>query len=157
MNVMALKYATRLKQCPDQPCPCMRSHERRDTLAFRLMHNPAGEEQDFEPPGVMDEAKRGFNRRAKCGRFALSFFDSVESARRTYKVLAEREDAESRYGSHIGEIDLAKTDGLMSLPSAKSGHVNLHQEAGALFAHRVIRYYSALDTDPECGDVDDAS
>ena len=123
-------------------------------LAFRLMHNPAGEERDFEPPGAMDEAKRGFNRRAKCGRFALSFFDSIKSARRTYSILAEREDAESRYGSHIGEIDLIRADGLMSLPNEKSGHVNLYQEAGALFADRVTRYYSALGTDPEVSESD---
>lgn len=140
---MPLKYDKELKERPDQPCPCTKKVAPRDRKAFRFMHSPATEASDFEPPAIIDG---GIKKRDRCGRLALSFFESVAAARARWKSLAEREDAEDRYGSHIGEIDLVKADGLMSEPNPKSGHIDLYQDADARFAHRVIRY---VQTEPE--------
>lgn len=136
---MPLKYEYELKQRPDQPCPRMKDFAPRDRKAFRYMHRPATEEGDFEPPAIVDG---GVKTRDKCGRMALSFFESVNAARERWKSLEEREDAEERYGGHIGEIDLVKSDGLMSEPSP-TGHINLHQDRDARFAGRVVRYFRA--------------
>jgi hypothetical protein len=133
--MLTLKYAAHLVQRRDQPCPNLDEHQPRDRTAFRLMPMPVAED-DFVPPAIMDGPKKG----DRCGRFALSFFDTPQSASRLYRVLAQREDAALRYGDHIGEIDLVKGDGLMSLPS-KKGHINLHQSDQARFAHRVKQYY----------------
>lgn len=136
---MPLKYEHELKQRPDQPCPRMKDLAPGDRKAFRFMHNPATEGGDFEPPAIVDG---GVKKRDRCGRLALSFFDSLRSARERWKSLEEREDAADRYGGHVGEIDLVRSDGLMSNPSP-TGHINLHQDRDARFAHRVIRYFRA--------------
>lgn len=133
---MALKHLARLNQCPDQPCPNMAHHAPRTTLGFRFMHSPATED-DFVPPAEID----GPRPRDKCGRFALSFFTNIQAARWRYAKLAEREDAASRYGGSIGEITLLPGDGLQSLPG-HTGHFDLHQEDGVLFAARVIAYHA---------------
>lgn len=140
---MPLKYARELKERPDQPCPCQKKVAPRERRAYRYMHNPATEKGDFEPPAIVDG---GVQRRDRCGRLALSFFESVEAARERWKSLKEREDADSRYGNHIGEIDLVESDGLMSEPNPKTGHIDLYQDADARFADRVISY---VPSDPE--------
>lgn len=133
---MALLYAAYLARCPDQPCPCTERCQPRDQKAFRFMHNPASE-KDFVPPAMMPGVQ--VKATDKCGRFALSFFESLERAQRRYRLLAERLDAVSRYGDQIGEIDLTKKDGLMTLPD-KHGHMDLYQEENVMFASRVTSY-----------------
>ena len=136
---MALRYFEYLTNCPDQPCPNQDAFAPRQLVAFRFMHSPATEERDFAPPAIID----GVKRRDRCGRFALSFFETLEAALRRYARLAERVDAGSRYGSHIGEIALAETDGLMSVPDAASRHVDLHPNEGVTFVPRVTKYHAA--------------
>lgn len=92
------------------------------------------------PPGLL--AGQDLRPRDKCGRLALSFFESVDAARKVFEKLDERVDAALQYGGYIGKIDLLPTDGLMSEPS-NTGHINLHQEDGVTFATRVVEYYPA--------------
>lgn len=105
--------------------------------AFRFMANPSTDAAGFVPPAIRD----GSTRRERCGRFALSFFSTLADARARYRELAKRVDMASKCGTHIGEIDLLAEDGVMSAPSA-TGHVDLHQEAGVLFAVRVTAYHA---------------
>jgi hypothetical protein len=91
------------------------------------------------PPAILD----GVRGRERCGRFALSFFDTLEAARRRYKKLAERQDAESRYGGYVVELDIAKSDGVASLPNKDTGHIDLHPNEGSTFVPRVKAYHAA--------------
>lgn len=134
---MALKYLSDLSTCPDQPCPATARFQRRARVAFRILHAPAAEEIDFVPP-----AKKFTIRRPTCESYALSFFATLEQARRQYASLAKRVDAESRYGRHIGEIALLAVDGVMSHPDG-DGHIDLHQEDTATFVPRVTQYHDA--------------
>lgn len=80
--------------------------------------------------------------RDKCSRFGLSFFISIKAARRKFKTLSDRLDADGRYGSFVGEIDLKPDDGHSGEPD-DGGHFNLHLADGALLAGRVKFYYKA--------------
>jgi len=103
------------------------------------MHNPASD-GNFDPPALWGVSEP--RPKEKCDRFALSFFDSVESAQARFRSLAKREDAASRYGDHVGELAIVEEDGLMSDPTA-SGHMDLHPKEGALFTGRVASYAKA--------------
>ncbi len=133
---MSLKYDKLLNQRPDQPCPCTKAFIARARTAFRLMRNPPKNDKDFVPPPMMPGGNLA--PRDPCDRLALSFFDTPDAAQRLFNVMHKRlnENTVKRYGDHIGEIDLVVTDGIMSEPDQK-GHINLHQETNAEFAHRV--------------------
>jgi hypothetical protein len=135
---MPLRYLAYLSACPDQPCPNPGQFSARDVGAFRFMHKVATE-ADFVPPAIVV----GVKPKEKCGGFALSFFDTLANARSKFRSLAKRIDAASRYGDHVGEIDLVAADGLMCVPNAKTGHFDLHQDDAASFAHRVTTYHAA--------------
>jgi hypothetical protein len=114
----------------------------RDRTVYRFLHSPASDDRDFTPIAFRggDAPRQG----ARCDHFALSFFESLELARKRYRSLAARLDAESRYGSHIGRLELVSADGRVSEPG-RDGHMALHPEAEARFAYRVSEYYSAMD------------
>lgn len=76
--------------------------------------------------------------------FALSFFETLDAARRRYRSLAERVDAPARYGTHVGMIQLLPADGMISEPS-KDGHMDLHPENDIGFAGRIAGYSSATE------------
>ena len=133
---MSLKYEDLLRQRPDQPCPCTKAFVARGQTAFRLMRNPPTDDRDFVPPPMLPGGRLG--PRDPCERLALSFFDTPHAAQRLFEAMHKRfnENTTKRYGDHIGEIDLVAADGLMSAPDQK-GHINLHQDMKAEFAHRV--------------------
>lgn len=144
-QILGLKYEGFHGRCPDQPCPNCGAFKPRCVVAFRFMHSPAMA-GDFDPPALL--GGRTPNDNDKCENFALSFFDSVDSARTKYRSLAQRVDAESRYGGHIGKISISESDGLMSEPSRR-GHMDLHPEDVASFLARVDAYCEASVTDDE--------
>lgn len=112
------------------------------------MNNPV-QEKDFEPPAILQvahepnqEVRSRMLAKEKCGRFALSFFQSSKEAQRFFGHLKQRfnEEAYARWGDHLGEIDLNERDGRISEPDQK-GHFNLHQDADAQFATRILTYH----------------
>lgn len=153
---LALKHRKYLESCKDQPCPDMETFRAGRCSAYRFMSRPATE-KDFDPPAILDGPKA----RDKCGRFALSFFETLEFAQNRFASLADRVDAALRYGDHIGLIDIVETDGVLSSPN-KRGHINLHPEEGVLFAHRIRSYHPMQDRREQTGGAarqasDDAS
>ena len=139
---MPLRYSDHLAKCPDQPCPCTQAFVPRECAVFRFLGTPADEERDFTPI-----AFRGGHRPRKnlpCDWFALSLFSSLELARKKYRSLAARIDAEARFGTHIGRLDVGFADGRISEPGP-DGHMGLHPEIEARFAHRVTAYYPAME------------
>jgi hypothetical protein len=137
---MALKYVDHLRRCAvHRPCPDAGTFAPRQMgVAFRFMHSPATEAGDFVPPAILDGVKKS----DKCGRFALSFFETLDAARRRYAKLAERVDAESKYGGFVGEMSIEEGDGIASLPSSTL-HLDLHQNDGVAFVSRVTTYHAA--------------
>jgi len=133
-----LKYAAELRTRPDQPCPCKEKFQQRSATVYRFLRN-AATESDFEPK------VENITPKSKCTCYAVSFFDTLESAQRRYSSLAASNDdggatARDRFGDHIGEIVIGPDDGLMNFPHPRSGHVELHPAASALFASRVVVY-----------------
>lgn len=137
---MPLKHLFHLLGCADQPCPNPKKFCGRSVRAYRFMHSPANEGTDFTAPALTCYPPPGAGTR--CDAFALSFFDTVENARQKYRILAERVDAEARYGGFVGEILLMESDGVCSTPN-HDGHFGLHPETTALFAERVVAYSAA--------------
>jgi hypothetical protein len=131
-----LKYASRLQERPDQPCPGPR-FQQRAILAFRFVRKPATE-NDFEPrPEVATPT-------AQCSAYAISMFGSLAQAQAKYRSLAAANDdggatAIQRYGDHIAEIALVEADGLSDAPN-KKGHFGLHPASGIAFAARISAY-----------------
>ena len=137
---MGLKYSIHLLKCVDQPCPLGAVFAPREIpTVFRFMHHPATDANDFLPPAIFD----GVKARERCGRFALSFFETLDGARRRYAALSERVDAVARYGGYIGEMAIKESDGLASVPSGASRHLDLHPFDGVIFAGRVTAYHAA--------------
>lgn len=134
-----LKYDDYLRTRRDQPCPRKDLEPPRRPGSYRFLRQETEtSEDDFVPPAIKDGPKD----RDKCDRFALSFFTSLDAARSKYAILAQRLDAASRYGSHIGRLDLTASDGLADEPNG-SGHFNLHPAEEASFTDRVLEYYDA--------------
>ena len=100
------------------------------------MHNVARPE-NFVPVGVLPGARTP----AECCHFALSFFATVDQARTKFEALAGRVDAKSRYGTHVGKVNIESGDGVLSEPS-KSGHLDLHENEGIEFVARVEEYFA---------------
>ena len=137
---MPLRYAQHHVKCKDQPCPCAKVCAPRDrATAFRFVHADATDEADFAPVVV----REGSGVRNKCASYALSFFDTLENARKKYAVLAERQDAASRYGDQIAELPLQQADGVATLPSYTTGHFDLHPDDDATFTTRIKKYHNA--------------
>lgn len=130
------KYAAMLKERPDQPCPGDRFAPQ-ERKAFRFLRKPATD-ADFEVnPDVATPT-------AKCSAYALSMFASIEQAQAKYASLASAHDddgetAIKRYGDHVGELQIAVTDGVSDSP-ARSGHFGLHPAAGVSLSTRVTAY-----------------
>ena len=132
---MPLKYQAQLALCTKQPCPCPTKFQARPTTAFRFM-NRAATPMNFRPIAVID----GRTGPAPCEHYSLSFFRSVREAQQKYALLAQREDAASRYGDVIGRVDVLAVDGVISMPNSK-GHMDLHENEGVEFAPRVTEYH----------------
>jgi hypothetical protein len=141
---MAFKYSQHLAQRA-QPCPNPERFRPRNRIAFRFLRKPATED-DFVPKVIADDEAPQENH--LCEHFALSFYSSRELALRRYASLAQRTDAAERYGDQIGMIELRTTDGLMSEPHPRNGHLSLHPEEGVTFAHRVTAYWDAAPRAP---------
>lgn len=141
---MALRYAAYLARRPDQPCPCPDTFRPGSRRVFRLLRRPATAE-DFIPPALLPSGDRG--ERARCGRFALSFFTSLSAARAQYRRLAERVDAAARYGDHIGELEIRPDDGLLQVEPSRSGHLDLHPDENCDFSSRILRYHHSEEED----------
>jgi hypothetical protein len=113
------------------------------------MNNPANDD-DFMPVPFKNGGLRSTD---TCDSVALSFFETLEGARDKFRLLREREDADSRYGTHIGEVTLRPSDGLAG-PLGKHGHFNLHENANASFVGRVSRYHEPSDASDEDAEED---
>lgn len=138
---MALKYQAELQLCPDQPCPSSR-YASSERVGYRFMRSPARVPEDFKPPALMPHRPR----QASCGSYALSFNDTLEAARRKYQSFVERfgaVGAASRYGDHIGFIQLCTADGVHG-PSSH-GHFDLHEDESCDWTGRVVELHPALD------------
>jgi hypothetical protein len=110
--------------------------------AWRFTHQPASDPIDFVPSAALAGGARGHR---QCSNYALSFFSTLEKARKHFARLAARLDAEARYGGFVAKIALIETDGVLSPRPSKSGHLNLYEEEGASFAGRVAEYAAADD------------
>jgi hypothetical protein len=136
---VALKYEAELRVRPDQPCPCLKRYSHRKLTAFRYMRYQASE-SDFIPIAKID----GVKPKDKCGKFALSFFVSLEQAVARYDDLADRlgdrDRAIERYGDHVGRIELSEADGVCC-DAGSSGHFDLHEAADVEWAGRVEEYF----------------
>lgn len=134
-----LKYRDELKLCSDQPCPNPRSFQRSEKkVCYRFLHGESAHERDFVPFPLTPHGQTTGAHGRPCEHWALSFFDSLEAARKRWHSLAERVDAASRYGTHVGEIELTKDDGLLGPPKPKAGHLSLHEfDSVAALAPRV--------------------
>jgi hypothetical protein len=134
----ALRYRAELKRCHDQPCPRTPRFQPRDVKnCLRFLKTAIATNDDFLPFAETEHGKTKEGPR-ECAEYAISFFDSMDAIKRKWSTLVEREDAESRYGTHVGEIDLTQADGLLGPVAAKSGHFALHAyESAPAFAPRV--------------------
>ncbi len=133
---MTFQYQQQLTQVRDQPCPCTEKFIPRNVTAYRFMNNLATAD-DFIPPAIKDGVGPG----TKCSSYALSFFSSLDSARRRYLELSKKFDASSRYGTHIAIVDIVEADGVCE--DFKNNHMDLHPEANIIFHNRARDYQPA--------------
>jgi hypothetical protein len=130
---MPLKYQNELLALNKQPCPCLIKHTPKQIKAYRFVNNVATE-VNFLPIALTGGPND------QCSHWALSFFNSEPAARAKFRILNSRVDAKSRYGDHIGEIDLNANDGFSSQPSS-TGHLDLYDNENISFLGRVVTYY----------------
>jgi hypothetical protein len=105
--------------------------------AFRFVHS-AGGTPSFLPVAYLP----GCRQPPTCQHYSLSFFETLEDARKRYLSLADRADAVSRYGTHIGEVELTEVDGVASAPRGPHRHFDLHEFEEASFEDRVLEYHA---------------
>jgi hypothetical protein len=67
-------------------------------------------------------------RHPDCEAYSLSFFDTLNAARKRWHKLNERLNATLRFGDRVGLVDLELNDGLQCDPN-KHGHFELHEDA----------------------------
>jgi hypothetical protein len=146
-----LKYLEKLEKCA-QPCPNPRRFEARSIVAFRFMRSPERAE-DFLPVSELPDYNPA---RGSCEHHSLSFFDTLANAKKKWELLNERQDAASRYGTHVGEVALTKNDGLSCSPG-KSGHFDLHEFVGVSFVGRVAGHSPLVPAAPTPARTRDAS
>lgn len=111
-------------------CPPERYEPRAGTW-FRLVYETI-DVNSFLPP-YEKSPKRLLDKPGDCSNWALSFYITNEKARAQHKYLASflKDKVDTLIGSHIASVTVNTTDGICSTPSKKSGHIDLHEFAGA--------------------------
>jgi hypothetical protein len=132
---MPLKYQNELIKIHSANCPNSAKFIPRDQKGFRFVNHTATS-VDFLPVAK----KQG--PATDCSHWALSFFTTLSDAKKKYSTLKGKPNYQKRYGTHIGEIDVVKQDGVSSLPSSGSGHFDLHEEHSTSFVGRVNVYHN---------------
>jgi len=134
---MPLMYQEDLQRLRDQPCPCQTRFTPRTLEAYRFM-NQAATARDFNPPAIKDGRKPT----DKCTNFAVSFFETLESARRRYRQLSKTYDVVAKFGTSIGKVHILPTDGVCE--DFRNHHMDLHPYVGTIFHTRVTEYHLAM-------------
>ncbi|TGN11615.1 hypothetical protein [Leptospira bandrabouensis] len=133
------KYSSDLLTRKDQPCPCLKKFTPKDVIGFRFLEGKSADQSDFVPNGIKKSQNSKENR---CTHLALSFFNSLASARKKFEELALKYDINSRYSS-IGELQLNQSDGIMNNPNV-SGHFELHEYQNTNLLSRKIEIHSLV-------------
>ena len=143
---MPYKYVNYHPTCPDQPCLAIGKFTQRNFSAFRFTHNPPIE-RDFLPPAIIDGPKAS----DACGRFALSFFDTVLAAQTKFHKLNKKFNAVEKYGGYISQFDITGTDGEASQACTRTGHIDLHEYTACDFSNR---HFGTTQIAPQVGGAD---
>lgn len=128
---MPLKYAecTRVAGCPPQ------SATPSDVRAFRLVNSPIQCPRDFLPVAVLTPSRQ-FTGRRRCTSWALSFFESVETAETLFRAYQRTNPQfHKTVGTHIAAGNLQRQDGLITPPDG-TGHFSLFENAETDFTDR---------------------
>lgn len=145
-ETVKLKYAGKHPECVDQPCPCPKKYPLSPSgTAYRFV-NAQVQADDFRPAVEHEIPRIGDDRiiaqPRECIHLALSFFESLQSAQRKWRALNERVDAAARLGTHIAQLDLVGTDGIVSKPD-RTGHFGLHEAESTEFISRITGLHAA--------------
>ena len=102
--------------------------------------------KSFLPPYQMNP-QRALEPGESCDYWALTFFDTPQSACRKYSYLAKvlKDRMKLFFGDYIAKVQVSEQDGVASLPSKRSGHINLHEFLGAQLEQNSIIIGPAID------------
>lgn len=136
-SVPPYKWQGKLDRCRQRSPDPRRFRAMVVERAYRFIRMPSSV-GDWEPIAQIDQTES-----TDPSHWALSFFISLEAAIDRWGSLSARLGlvaAFQRYGTHVGEIRLDPTDGVMSEPGV-SGHFELHESSlHAAFEQRVVNY-----------------
>lgn len=119
-----LKYQNQIKDigdCPPSEC------RRMDIKSFRFVFEDISHKNNFLPVLIIKPRRKLRNEAEKCSGYALSFFSSIEKAKKRYINLKNAcDNIEKTIGTHIALGLINKTDGLVSKIN-RVGHFSLHE------------------------------
>lgn len=121
---MRFKYDAHLSAIPD----CPPSHyECKDIQAFRFVFKDLNHKNNFLPVSLMNPKRKFPDDASKCQGYGLSFFDTLENARRRYLAIKKNfRNIGKIIGTHIAEGFIEVNDGVVSEVNS-SGHFCLHE------------------------------
>lgn len=109
-------------------CPPADTQERNGE-GYRFVFDEIGDERNFLPVLVLNP-KRQITQTQECSGYALSFFDTLENARRKYEsLLRSHRNIGKTLGTYIASGWISNADGFVS-PTNAGGHFNLFEFSG---------------------------
>jgi len=127
------KYQEQIRKFAD--CPPS-DYKPVDMIAFRWVFKDKSYRNNFLPPLAIDPSRKLKNDKLKCSGYALSFFNSLENAKKRYLFLSDNNPQVFRsLGEYIARVEIKSDDGIASAPDIK-GHFDLHEFAKADLEHR---------------------
>lgn len=130
---VGLKYANKHVSCRDQPCPDLDESDAGELMAYRMIAKEAPTPDDFLP---LAETPRGDPNDGRCAAWGLSFFVSKQATLSAWGKVQGRGTDHAKRFSHVAEIALLPTDGLIGRIDGK-GHFCFHPSTASrpLHAH----------------------
>lgn len=146
------KYQELLARFPN--CP-PQSYVEVEQDAFRWVHK-IKHENDFRPVNLINDPppRKLDDSDYLCKGYALSLFDSLDNAIKTYKkrhrktIEHFRKDFIDIYGECIATLKLSYSDGVAGELSSKSGHFTFHEYESSSLSNKIHNpSFNIFDTD----------
>lgn len=126
---MLYKYSNYIDDI--QGCPPSH-YQARECIVYRWVYEDMNHPHDFLPVAVIEPRRVNsqMDLQNQCKAYGLSMYNTMENARQQYLAITTRHSRfAAKIGEYVAEGQLAQSDGVISLPDKRTGHLTFHEYA----------------------------